>query len=415
MSSLWRLTATLILLAAFTQAAPPRAAQPTRTESSGDWPQWRGPNRNGISAETGLMQAWPAGGPRLVWTAAGLGEGYSSVAVAAGRVYTQGQRGSRHYIIALDAKSGAKVWETAAGGNFNESRGNGPRGTPTVDGARVYAMSADGTLACLDAASGKVIWSDNVVRTYRGSVPPWGISESPLVDGDRVIVTPGGRGASLVALSKSDGRLQWRAGNDSAAYASAVVAEIGGVRQVVTLTADAAVGVRADNGQQLWRYTKVSNQTANIATPIVQNDFVFVSSEYESGGALLKIGPQGASEVYFTRNMRNHYSSSVLVDDVLYGFNSSILTAMRFATGEVLWRHRSVGKGSVIHADRRLYVLGENAQMALVEPRSDAYREVSRFDIRQSRYPTWAPPVVANGTLYVRNQDSLFAFDISGR
>jgi outer membrane protein assembly factor BamB len=314
--------------------------------------------------------------------------------------------------MAVDVKTGAKVWETATGGVFQESRGNGPRGTPTVDGNRLYAMSADGTLACFETASGKVLWAQNVLKTFGGYVPPWGISESPLVDGDRLIVTPGGRGASLVALNKTDGALVWKTGSDQAGYSSAVVADVAGARQIIALTADAVIGVRADTGQPLWRYTKVSNSTANIATPIVHDGHVFVSTEYESGGALLKLGPQGASEVYFTRNMRNHYSTSVLVDEVLYGFNSSILTAMRFRTGEVLWRHRTVGKGSLVYADKHLYVLSESAQMALVEARPDQYREVSRFEVPESRYPTWAPPVIADGRLYIRNQDRLTAYDI---
>jgi len=307
------------------------------------------------------------------------------------------------------------VWETVAGGSFNESRGNGPRGTPTVDGAQIYTLSPDGTLACLDAASGKVVWSQNILQKFRGSVPSWGISESPLVDGDRLIVMPGGRDGSLVALNKADGALVWKSGTDGAGYSSAVIGQFDGVRQIVAMNESAVVGVRADNGQQLWRYTDVSNQTANIATPIVSDGRVFVSTEYESGGALLKVGAKSVSEVYFTRNMRNHYSTSVLVDGVLYGFNSNILTAMRFDNGEVLWRNRSVGKGSVAYADKHLYVLGEDAILALVEARADEYREVSRFPLKQSRYPTWAPPVISDGRLYVRNQDSLFAFDIRGK
>ena len=387
----------------------------TASVHAADWPQWRGPARDGISQETGLLASWPQGGPRALWTANGLGEGYSAVSVAGGRAFTQGQRGSRHYVIAIDVKSGAKAWETSVGGEFNESRGNGPRGTPTVDGTRLYALSPDGVLACLDAASGKVVWQQNIVRTYRGSVPPWGISESPLIDGERVIVMPGGRGASLVALNKNDGTVVWRSGDDGAGYSSAVIGEFEGVRQIIAMNDSAVVGVRADNGQQLWRYTKVSNQTANIATPIVRNGLVFVSTEYESGGALLKVGAKAASEVYFTRNMRNHYSSSVLVDDVLYGFNSAVLTAMRFSTGEVLWRNRSVGKGSLAYADKHLYVLGEDATLALVEARPEQYREVSRFNIKQSRYPSWSPPVIADGRLYVRNQDGLIAFDIRAK
>ena len=380
-----------------------------------DWPQWRGPNRDGLSAETGLLASWPAGGPRVLWRAAGLGEGYSSMSVAGGRVYTQGQNGTQEFVIAFDVKTGARAWMTPTGRTFRESRGNGPRGTPTIDGDRLYAMAADGTLVCLEAATGKTLWSQNVVQKYGGSIIPWGMSESPLVDGARLIVAPGGRGASVVALSKADGALVWKAGSDQAGYASAVVADIGGVRQIITLTGEAALGVRADNGQVLWRYTKVANNTANIATPIVSDGFAFFSTSYDTGAALLKIEPRGASEVYFTRRMKNHYSTSVLVGDVLYGFDDSILTAMRFKTGDVLWRNRSVGKGSVIYADKHLYVLSEDGAVALVEARPDEYREVSRFDIPSGRYPTWSPPVIADGRLYIREQDRLMAFDIQSR
>jgi outer membrane protein assembly factor BamB len=385
------------------------------TLHAADWPQWRGPNRDGRTSETGLLPSWPAGGPPAAWSVTGLGEGYASMAVAGGRVFTQGQRGTRQYVMAFDVKTGAKAWETATGGEFRESRGNGPRGTPTVDGSRVYAMASDGTLACLDGASGKTVWSQNVLRTFRGPLPPWGMSESPLVDGNRLIVVPGGRGASVVALNKADGSLLWQSGNDAAGYSSAVAADVAGVRQIVALTSEGLVGIRADTGQSLWRYTRVSNQTANIATPILHDGHVFASTEYESGGALLKPGAQGVSEVYYTRNMRNHYSTSVLVDEVLYGFNGSILTAMRFRTGDVLWRHRSVGKGSLVYADKHLYVLGEDGALALVAASPDGYREVSRFDIATSRYPAWTPPAIADGRLYVRNQDRLTAYDISAR
>lgn len=387
-------------------AAVPRAA---------DWPQWRGPNRDGHSAETGLLATWPAGGPPVVWKATGLGEGYSSMSVAGGRIYTQGQRGSQEFILALDVKTGGRVWQTLTGHSFSESRGNGPRGTPTIDGDRLYAMAADGALFCLDAATGKPIWSQNIVQKYGGSIIPWGMSESPLVDGNRLIVMPGGRGASLVALNKMDGALLWKTGNDIAGYSSAIIADVGGLRQIVALTGEAAIGVRAENGQMLWRYARVSNSTANIATPIVQNGQVFVSTNYDTGAALLRIDSRGATEVYFTRSMQNHYSTSVLVGDVLYGFSDSILVAMQFKSGEVLWRNRSVGKGSVIYADKHLYVLSEDGRVALVEARPDQYREVSRFEIPSGRYPTWAPPVIADGRLYIREQDNLLAFNIAAQ
>ena len=380
-----------------------------------DWPQWRGPNRDGISTETGLLTSWPAGGPHMEWRATGLGEGYSTVAVAGGRVFTQGQSGNQEFVIALDAKTGSRVWLTATGRSFRESRGNGPRGTPTIDGDRLYAMAADGLLLCLETATGKSIWSQNVLQKFGGSQIPWGISESPLIDGPHVIVAPGGRGASVVALNKNDGALVWKAGNDQAGYASAVTADVGGVRQIITLMSDAALGVRADDGQVLWRYTKVANNTANIATPIVSDGHVFLSTSYDTGGALLRLDAKGATEVYFTRRMKNHYSTSVLVGDVLYGYDDSMLTAMRFKTGDVLWRHRSVGKGSVLYADKHLYVLGEDGTVGLVEAREDQYREISRFEIPAGRYPTWAPPVIANGRMYIREQDNLLAFDILSR
>ena len=396
-----------ILLCFLIVSAAPRAA---------DWPQWRGPNRDGISSETGLVAAWPPAGPRLVWRATGLGEGYASIAVARGRLYTQGQRGSQQFVMAFDVKTGSKLWETPTSArSFRESRGNGPRGTPTVDGDRLYAMAADGTLASLDAATGKVIWSQNVVQKYGGAMIEWAFSESPLVDGDRLIVMPGGRGASLVSLNKLDGTLQWKAGSDQAGYSSTILAEVEGVRQVVALSGESAFGVRVDNGQVLWRYDRVSNSTANIATPIVHDGHVFLSTDYGTGGALLKLGARGASEVYFTREMMNHYSTSVLVGDVLYGFSNSILTAMRFRTGQVLWRHRSVGKGSLVFADKFLYVLSEEGVLGLVEARPDQYREVSRFEIPSGQFLTWAPPTVADGRLYVREQDRLMCFDIGAR
>lgn len=383
-----------------------------------DWPQWRGAARQGLSAETGLLKSWPAGGPRQLWKTDGLGEGYSSVAVARGRIYTQGQRGETQYIISLDAATGKKLWEADNGSAYRERRGHGPRGVPTMDGDRLYALSADGTLSCLDTLTGKRVWMVNFSRQFGGEVPNWGYSESPLVDGNRLIVTPGGRGAAIVALNKTDGSTAWKTQSDEAGYSSAILATVGGSRLVLALTGEAAIGVRADNGELLFRYDKVSNRTANIATPIFRDGQAFFSTDYGTGAVLLKLTPSGGSvkadEVYFSRDMRNHYSSSVLVGDHLYGYSSSVLTAMRFATGEVAWRDRAVGKGSVIFADGHLYCLGEDGVMGLVEATPEAYREKARFQIAKGGYPTWAPPAIADGRLYVRDQNSLYSFDIRG-
>ena len=378
-----------------------------------DWPQWRGPNRDGISAETGLLDAWPKGGPPLVWKIQGLGEGYSSAAIAAGRLFIQGQRGDEEYVLAFDANTGKQLWRAHTGIPFRESKGDGPRGTPTVDGDRLYALAADGMLVCLETATGKTIWGFNIVDRFRGRVPHWGISESPLVDGDRVIVTPGGPGAAVVALDKMSGKLLWQSQSGSAAYSSPMVYDAGGSRRVVVFTADAAMGLDLGSGKLLWRYERVANGTANIATPIVHGGEIFLSSDYGTGCVLLKASAGGdASEVYFNRDMRNHYSTSVLVGDYLYGFSSSILTAMKFQTGEVAWRDRSVGKGSLIYADRHLYALGEEGVVGLVEATPAGYREISRFEIPKGGFPTWSQPVIANGKLYLRDQDNLFCYNI---
>ncbi|MCC6393718.1 MAG: PQQ-binding-like beta-propeller repeat protein [Bryobacterales bacterium] len=382
-----------------------------------DWPQWRGIHRDGISPETGLLKSWPAAGPKLVWKATGLGEGFSSFAVVKGRLYTQGQRGNQEYVMAYDVSNGKKTWETAAGGSFRERRGHGPRGTPTVDADRLYALSADGTLVSLDPATGKQMWGYNIVERYRGEVPNWGISESPLIDKEKLIVTPGGRNAAVVALNKSDGKPIWKSQSDGAAYSSPMVVESGGVRQYVVFTADAAIGVNASTGELLWRYDKVSNRTANIATPIIHDGHIFLSSDYGTGGGLLRLASSTgkANEVWFSREMKNHYSSSVLVGKHLYGFSSQILTAMDFLTGQVAWRDRSVGKGSVTYADGRLYVYSEQGKAALVEATPEAYKQVSSFSIPAGEFNTWTPPVIANGKLYLREQDNLYCFDIQAK
>jgi len=382
-----------------------------------DWPQWRGPNRDGISPETGLLRSWPPGGPQLVWKTQGLGEGYSSFAVVGERLFTQGQQGNQEFVVALDSQTGKLLWKTPSGSAFREQRGHGPRGTPTLDGARLYALAADGTLLCLETATGRRIWGLNLMERFGGRVPTWGISESPLIDGDRLIVTPGGPGAAVVAVEKTKGDLLWKSQSDPAGYSSPMAVDAGHVHMVVVFTAHGALGLKLTSGELQWRYDKVANRTANIATPIVHDGYVFLSSDYGTGCALLKLTPGSrgidVSEVYFNRDMRNHYSTSVLVGDYVYGFSSGILTAMKFLTGEVAWRNRSVGKGSVIYAEGLLYALSEDGALGLIEATPQGYKERSRFEIHRGRYPTWTPPVIANGKLYVREQDNLYCYNIA--
>jgi outer membrane protein assembly factor BamB len=400
--------AMMLLLLSLVEAA----AQAT----SGEWPQWRGPNRDGISKETGLLKEWPKEGPPLVWKAQGAGRGYSSFAVAGGRLYTMGLRNDREYVIAFDTATGKEAWATPHGSAFHNDRGDGPRGTPTVDGDKLYALGGNGDLASLDAKTGRVRWTMNVLQKFGGSNITWGISESPLVIGDKVLVNAGGPGASIVALNKKDGSLIWKSQSDRAGYSSAITLEAGGTTQVVFFTSSRAVGLDLKDGRLLWDYPRAANNVANAATPISRGNRVFISSDYGNGGGLVEIkaGDKGltAQEIYFTKDMRNHHSSSVLVGDHLYGFSSSILTAMRFDTGEIAWKDRSVGKGSLVYADGHLYCLSENGVVGLVEATPTGYREKGRFRIPQDSLPTWAHPVVAGGRLYLRDQDTIYAFDV---
>lgn len=379
---------------------------------SAEWRQWRGPERTGISNETGLANSWPADGPQEIWTAGGLGEGFASFAVSGGRLFTQGQRSGKQYVIAIDEATGKKLWEVPNGRGYGDRRGGGPRGTPTVDGDRLYALSAGGNLICIETANGKKIWESNLLDRFNASNIRWGISESPLIDGDKIIVNPGGQGASVVALNKTDGKLIWKSQSDKAGYSSAVVHEVDGVRQYILLTGTGGIGLLAKNGELLWRYNAVANGTANIATPIFHDNHVFLSSDYGTGCVLLKLTANGAEEIYFNRDMRNHYNSSVLLDGTLYGYSSRILTAMNFKTGEVFWKDRSVGKGQVIFADGKLYLYSENGILGMVQATPEGYRELARHEIGRGEYNTWALPVIADGKLIVRDQDVARAFDI---
>lgn len=383
-----------------------------------DWPQWRGPNRSGLSLETGLLRAWPAAGPARVWSASNLGGGFGSIAVRGDRVFVQGMRNRQSVVSALNRGDGKVVWVRVIGQAGENYQGSGPRGTPTLDGDRLYVLTEVGDLACLRVQDGSVVWQRNILQDFGGRNLGWLISESPLVDGNQVIVSPGGRGAGMAALDKMSGKTIWTTKelSDQAGYASPIVADVQGVRTIMTLTSEAGVGVRASDGKLMWRYQQVANDTANIATPLYQDNRVFYSSDYGTGGALLALRAEGgevrAQEVYFTRDMQNHHGGIVLVNGYLYGFNNSILTCMEFVTGKVMWRHRSVGKGSLAYADGRLYILSENNVVGLAEATPAAYRETGRFTIPDQGLPSWAHPVVSGGRLYLRNQGILTAFDI---
>jgi len=382
-----------------------------------DWPQWRGPNRDGISSEKGLLKAWPQGGPPLAWQTKGAGEGYSSFSVAGGRLYTLGARGGTEYVIAFDVASGKQVWEAQHGTRFSNDRGDGPRATPTIEGDRVYAFGASGDLSVRDAATGKQHWAINVLKQYGGSNIRWGLSESPLVLSDRILVNAGG---TIVALRKTDGSLIWKSEGDDAGYSSAVIHKVGDITQAIFFTSARVIGVDVADGRQLWSYGDVANDVANIATPIVRGNRVFVSSDYGTGSALLELSNSGknvsARQVYFSRDMKNHHATSVLVGDHLYGYDSAILTALHFDTGKVAWQNRAVGKGSLVFADERLYLFSEGGVVGLAEASPSGYREHGRFTLANTgRLPTWSHPVVSGGRLFLRDQDNLYAYDVRAK
>jgi len=388
--------------------------------AASDWPQWQGADRTRHSKETGLLKEWPASGLPVVWTANGLGTGYGSMAVAGDRVFVQGARGRNSFVIALNRADGKEIWSKALGPADTNDKGSGPRSTPTVYGYRMYVLTENGDLACLKT-DGTVVWQRNILKDFRGAQIRWLISESPLVDGPHVVVTPGGRGAGIVKLDKMTGQTVWAAKelSDEAGYSSIIAADVQGVRTYMTFTAAAGVGVRASDGKLMFRYPRAANRTANIATPVFSNNKVFFASGYGTGGGLLDLtaqnGEVAAKEAYFTLDMKNHHGGMVLVDGYLYGFNDSILNCLEFATGKVMWRDRSVGKGSVTFVDGHLYLQSETNIVGLAEATPTGYKERGRFEIPDKGMPSWAHPVITDGRLYVRNQDTLLVYNVRPR
>jgi outer membrane protein assembly factor BamB len=406
--------------------SPPRPAAPAANAPTagkrpeGEWTQFRGADRSGVSSEKGLLKQWPADGPPLVWKATDIGSGFSSVAVSHGRAYTQGKHDGNDWIVALDIKDGKQLWSKQIGAEYSNDKGGGPRSTPTVVGDAMYVFDASGDLWCLATEDGAPRWHVNVLEKFGGENLKWGLSESPLVEGDKVIVATGSKEGSIVAFDTKDGHVVWQSKglNDEPSYASALAVTVGGVRQLVNYTGSAAVGVRLSDGKPLWRYEKAANDTANCAAPLFRDDYVFFTSGYDTGAALLHLVSQGestsAEEVYFTREMMNHHGGVVLVGDNIYGFSGSILTCLDFKTGAVRWKDRSVGKGSITAADGMLYVFSETGIVGLVRATPESYQEVSRFSMGEGAHKTWAYPVVVGGRLYIRVREELSCFDVTG-
>lgn len=390
-------------------------------ENSHDWPGWRGPQRTGRSAETGLLASWPEGGPTLLWTATGLGEGFSTPSVAGNLIYVMGNRDGKELVLALDRTAqGDAVWAAVVGDVRHDGNGYpGPRSTPTADGNRVYALGLNGDLVCLDAQRGKEIWRHDLMEEFGGQVGSWGYAESVLVDGPWVLCTPGGQQATVLALNKANGKRVWQSKiGDTADYSSLIAIEADGVKQYVQFTKQGVIGVSAKNGQLLWRYDAPANGTANVATPVFAEDRAFAASGYGAGGGLVRLKKKGrkfdAEQVYFTKEMKNHHGGLVLVDGYLYGSDDpGVLKCLDFETGEVKWRDRGCGKCSLVYADGMLYCRSEQGLVSLVRATPERFELAGRFDEPQrSDRAAWPHPVVADGRLYLRDQDRLLCYDV---
>jgi outer membrane protein assembly factor BamB len=399
--------------------------------SAADWPQWRGVQRNGISSETGLLQEWPKEGPKLLWQVTGIGSGYSTPAVVGDRLYLLSNEGlENEFVQALAVKDGKKVWSTTLGkvGNPDQDP-NYPaaRSTPTIDGQRLYALSSDGELACVETADGKVLWKKNVRSEFGGQPGNWAYAESPLVDGDTVLCTPGGSNATLVALNKNSGALIWKCafpGGSQASYASALPLELGGVKQYVQILAKALVGVDAKTGTLLWHYDRTAKGSpATVPTPVVDGATIY-SSGYRTGGGGIRLKPnQGRFEVeelYFSPKIASGIGGALKTGDYLYEVGQA-LQCVEFATGTVKWEERGIGPASLCFADGRLYLHGEDGELALVEATPEGYHEKGRFTPPappkrlNEMEKSWTYPVIANGRLYIRDAGTLWCYDVGSK
>jgi len=397
--------------------------------ASGDWPSWRGPARDGKSQETGLLESWPEQGPPIDWSVRGLGDGYSSLSIADGRLFTMGRKSGGTHLIALKESDGSPLWSTPIG------KGDKPNCTPTVDGDLVYGLTHGGELAACNVQTGKVVWSKSMQRDFGGKMmSQWGYSESPLIDGDLLICTPGGPRAMLAALNKKTGAVVWttlmpnggQRGQDGAGYSSVVVSNGGGVKQYVQLVGRGVIGVRASDGKLLWRYDRIANTTANVPTPVVNGDLIFCSSGYGDGGsALLKLNGRGGAvqvqelQYYGANELQNHHGGMVLVGDHLYfghGHNNGFPVCVNMKTGKIVWgkqRGEGARSAAVIYGDGNMYFRYEDATMVLIDASPNGYKVKGKFRIKSRNDSSWPHPVIHSKHLYLRDGDELHRYNIA--
>lgn len=397
------------------------------TVSAADWPQWRGPNRDDHSPDTGLLKKWPDGGPKRLWLFKDAGLGYAGFSIVGGRLFTMGLRGEQEYLIAIDTRTGQQAWSSPAGPIYPNRWGDGPRMTPTVDSDRVYGLGAKGLLICASAKDGQVLWQKSLVQDLGGKLQNWGYSESPLVVGDLILVTPGGPDGTMAALDKKTGAVRWRTKEltDDAQYSSPILVTRGGKSQAVQLVTKRFFGIDPATGSVLWKQD-FPGSTAVIPTPVAGPDGqIYVTAGYGAGCQSVRIAPDGksVSPLYSNKVMKNHHGGVVRVGEHLYGHSDGPgWVCQNLATGEEVWAHKSLGKGAIHYADGMLYCLDERkGELALVEASPKGWIEKARFTLdpqstqRKSQGGIWSHPVVVDGRLYLRDQELLFCFDVQGK
>ncbi len=384
-----------------------------------DWPEWRGPARDGICKETGLLKSWPAEGPKILWQAP-MGAGFSAVAVAAGRVFTQYQQDKAQWAVAFDEATGKELWKIQTGGEFTNYPG--PRATPTVDGDKVYVLNALGDLLCLEAATGKTVWQKNILKEAGAPIMNWGMACSPLVDKDRLIVIAGkSNGSSVMALNKTNGNIVWKSLNDVAGYSSPQLVTIAAKPQYVIFTGEALVGLDQANGRELWRSPWATKFDVNSAMPVVSANKIFIGSGYGTGCALVEVNMMQATpmtkEIYRNKNMKLHFNSPVLVDGYLYGPDDMTFSCVNFGTGEKKWAapKELLPKPSVLYADGLFYVLGQTGTLVLAKCTPEEFKKISEVKGLLAGATVWTMPVIANGRLYVRDQEKLLCLDVKAQ
>lgn len=397
--------------------APQRPAAATKPAGC-FWPQFHGPKNDNISTDTGLLKQWPEGGPKLLWTAKGLGAGYASVAIANGMIYTSGNVDEQSMVIALDM-DGNILWKTPNGPAYTKSY-PGSRGTPTVDGDRVYHENPTGDLICLNAKTGEKIWAKNILTDFEAGNITWALAESVLIDGDRLICCPGGPKVSVVALNKKTGDVVWTAKStgDLAGYATPRLIEYQGLRIILTMNQKALIGVNADDGDLLFRHEHLTKYDINATTPEFKDGQIFITSGYGSGAEMLKLKVEGKTasveKLWDSKTLDNHHGGLVVLDGVIYGSSfSGKWVCLDWADGQPKWTDRLVGKGSLTYADGMLYILSEKSRVGLVPANPNEAKLVSEFKLPDDISDTsWAHPVVCGGRLYIRHADQLYAFDV---